>query len=123
MRYAEQTSVRNVPAFPSIWGLQDRVAHHKRRYRMRQLLEKIEPESFTIERAYHFNFLLFVPIWTVRRIIQLLNLKLSSEGEINSPLLNAILSSVFAADLVMAPVMRPPFGVSILVMARKSDDS
>src|SRR5205085_5633198 len=81
-----------VPAFPSIWGLQDRVAHHKRRYRMRQLLEKIEPESFTIERAYHFNFLLFVPIWTVRRIIQLLNLKLSSEGEINSPLLNAILS-------------------------------
>ena len=108
-----------VPAFPSLWGLQDRVAHHKRRYRLRPLLARIEGAGLVVERSYHFNFLLFGPIWIARRLIDLFGIKLSSEGEINSPLLNRILSAVFSADIALAPLIHPPFGVSILVMARK----
>jgi len=31
-----------VPTFPLLWGLQDNVAHHLRRYRLRELFGKIE---------------------------------------------------------------------------------
>ena len=110
-----------VPAFPSLWGLQDRVAHHRRRYRMRQLLSTIRQVGFDVERAYHFNFLLFIPIWIARRLIDLLDVRLNSESELNSPLINRILSAIFAVDLAMAPVVRAPFGVSIFVMARKNE--
>jgi SAM-dependent methyltransferase len=108
-----------VPAFPSLWGLQDRVARHKRRYRMRPLAERLASGGLVIESAYHTNFLLFAPIWVARRLIDLLGLKLDSEAQVNSPLLNRVLGAVFALDTALSPVLRPPFGVSILVVAAK----
>jgi SAM-dependent methyltransferase len=108
-----------VPAFQSIWGLQDRVAHHKRRYRMRQLRERIESAGLVIDRAYYFNFLLFIPIWLARRAIDLFKIELKSENEVNSPVINSILTNVFAADLALAPILRPPFGVSIFMLVSK----
>jgi SAM-dependent methyltransferase len=108
-----------VPGFPSLWGLQDRVAHHKRRYQFRQLVELIIAGGLVVERAYHFNFLLFVPIWIARRLIDLFDVKLKSEGEINSPLTCRILSAIFTVDIALSPILHLPFGVSILVIARK----
>jgi len=108
-----------VPTFPSLWGLQDRVAHHKRRYRLHQLLAAIRRAGLEPGRRYYFNYLLFVPIWAARRLIDLLGLKLSSENEVNSPLLNAVLGAVFRLDARTAPLLHPPFGVSALVVARR----
>jgi hypothetical protein len=68
---------------------------------------------------YYFNFLLFLPIWLARRIIALTGARLNSEAQINGPLLNAILTRVFRLDIEVAPVLRPPFGVSILVAGIK----
>lgn len=51
-----------VPAFPSLWGLQDLVAEHKRRYRMKPLLRKMRAAGVVPLRYYYFNYLLFVPI-------------------------------------------------------------
>lgn len=108
-----------VPAFESLWGLQDIVAHHKRRYRLRSLLEKMRAAGLTPRRYYYFNYLLFAPIWLARRLIDLLNIKRNSEAEFNSPLINRCLSTVFRVDTVTAPLLRPPFGVSILVVAER----
>lgn len=108
-----------VPAFQCLWGLQDEVAHHKRRYRMRPLLRLIEASGLGRVHSYHFNFLLFLPIWSARRIIGLSGKRLRSENELNSPLINAILSAIFRLDLVLARWLHVPFGVSALVVARK----
>lgn len=108
-----------VPAFPSLWGLQDVVAHHKRRYRLAPLLQKMRAAGLEPRRAYHFNYLLFIPIWLARRLIALLGIKRDSENEINSPLLNRILSVIFSIDVSTAPFLHPPFGVSILVIGQK----
>src|SRR5262245_60378796 len=108
-----------VPAFPMLWGLQDRVAQHKRRYLRRQLVNRVVCAGFSIDACYYFNFLLFLPIWVGRRLIDIFRLNLQSENQINSPLLNQMLSAIFATDTAMAPILRPPFGVSILVLARK----
>lgn len=109
-----------VPAFPSLWGLQDEVAHHKRRYRMQGLRECIRASGFEIRRSYHFNYFLFVPIWAARKVIKMLAVKRNSEAEFNSPLMNKVLSKVFEWDTRSAAFVRPPFGVSILVLAQKS---
>lgn len=108
-----------VPAFPSLWGLQDIVAHHKRRYRMKPLLQKMRAAGLEPRRHYHFNYLLFVPIFAARRLIDALGVKRDSEAEFNSPVLNRLLSAVFAFDVSTAPFLHPPFGVSILAVGEK----
>lgn len=110
-----------VPAFQSLWGLQDRVSMHKRRYRLRPLLDLLRRNGLAPQRAYYFNYLLFVPIWLARRMIDLLRLELRSEDELNSPLVNRLLSWIFAFDVATAGIIHPPFGVSILVVARRAE--
>lgn len=108
-----------VPAFSSLWGLQDRRAFHKRRYRMADLIERVLFSGLTIERRFYFNYVLFVPIWLARRVMGLLRINLSSEGQVNTVLINRVLTAVFDFDVRTAPYIRPPFGVSILVVAEK----
>jgi SAM-dependent methyltransferase len=115
------TALLTVPAFPSLWGLQDVVAHHKRRYRMKPLLRKMRAAGLEPCRYYHFNYLLFAPIWIARRLIDGLGIKRDSEAEFNTPFLNFLMSAVFAFDISTAPFLYPPFGASILATGKKSD--
>lgn len=108
-----------VPAFMSLWGLQDDVSHHQRRYRLRQLSDLISSSGLKVEKTHYFNFLLFIPIWAARRIIRVCKPKLESENQLNSPTINRILKTVFAIDLQLASFVKPPFGVSILALAKK----
>ena len=108
-----------VPAFASLWGLQDRVAHHKRRYRLPALRGQLQQAGLRPLRIFYFNYLLFLPIWLGRRLIDWLNIDISSEAQLNTPLLNRALSIIFNLDARTAPVLRPPFGVSIFLLAVK----
>jgi SAM-dependent methyltransferase len=113
------TALVTVPAFASLWGLQDEVSLHKRRYRMEALLQKMRAAGLEPLRYYYFNYLLFAPIWMARRLIALFGVKRASENEVNSPFLNRCLSAIFTVDISTAPLLRPPFGVSILAVGRK----
>ncbi len=110
-----------VPAFPSLWGLQDEVARHKRRYRMRPLRARIAASGLGPLRGYHFNYLLFAPIWAARRVMAALGIRLESEAQINTPALNALFSALFSLDVRTAPWLHPPFGVSILCLAERGE--
>jgi SAM-dependent methyltransferase len=112
-----------VPAFPSLWGLQDVVAHHKRRYKINDLIEKMRSSGFSIRRSFYFNYLLFLPIWLARRVINVLGIKKASENEFNTTALNRLLFWVFALDIWTAPIIHPPFGVSIMVIGEKTRDA
>jgi len=109
-----------VPTFPSLWGLQDEKAHHKRRYRLAPLRAQIEAAGLVPVRSYYFNYLLFVPVWTARKIIRLASIRLNSENEVNAPAINRLLTAVFRFDCLTAPYLRPPFGVSALIIAQKT---
>jgi SAM-dependent methyltransferase len=113
------TVLLTVPAFSSLWGLQDDVSHHFRRYRLAQLVQLAKAAGFLPQRWYYFNYLLFVPIWAARQIMRLLRLKLESENELNNGIMNAVLSAIFHFDIATAPVIRPPFGVSAFLLAQK----
>jgi SAM-dependent methyltransferase len=112
-------AIVTVPAFNSLWGLQDRVAHHRRRYRQRELRRLLEAAGLKPVRMYYFNYLLFGPIWLARRLVDILGLKLESEAQLNTPAVNFIFSAIFRLDTWTAPLVRPPLGVSILALVSK----
>jgi SAM-dependent methyltransferase len=113
------TAIITVPAFMSLWGLQDIVSSHRRRYRLPALLRSIRASGLEVETSYYFNFLMFGPIWLARQVIRLLRIDLESENQVNHPVLNRVMVKVFLCDLWLAERVRPSFGVSALAVCRK----
>jgi hypothetical protein len=63
---------------------------------------------------------LFGPIWAARQVLKAWRpSSFKSESDLTSPFVNRILSVVFDFDVATAPKLAPPFGVSILVVARR----
>jgi SAM-dependent methyltransferase len=112
-----------VPAFSSLWGLQDVKSQHFRRYRMTPFLELLKQAGLVVENSFYFNYLLFGPIYVARQIIRWTKVELNSENEVNNLLLNRILSVVFRLDVMTAPVLKLPFGVSILALVHRPTES
>lgn len=108
-----------VPAFKFLWGIQDRVTGHKRRYTRKQIVNRLKGMGFDILRSSYFNFFLFFPILIARWIIRFLDLKIESENEINSPLINLLLKAIFSVEIHVLKYFSFPFGVSIFCIARK----
>jgi SAM-dependent methyltransferase len=112
--------ILTVPALKSLWGIQDVVGMHKRRYSRKEFLKKIEEEGFIVLKSSYFNFFLFFPIFLGRRLIRLLGLKIESENKINSPLINFFLRNIFSIEPYLLKYFSFPFGVSVFCVARKS---
>jgi SAM-dependent methyltransferase len=111
--------ILTVPAFPSLWGPQDIVAHHRRRYRRPRLLSLVVTTGIRVRSCFYFNYLLFVPILVARKLLLALRVPVASENEINTPWVNRVLTRVFFLDVDTAPRLHAPFGVSLCVVALK----
>ena len=110
-----------VPAFRCLWGVQDVVGMHKRRYSRKEFITKMEQEGFKILRSSYFNFFLFFPILMTRRIIHLMGFKIESENEVNFPIINFIFKAIFSLEVCVLKYLSFPFGVSILCIAKKRE--
>ena len=108
-----------VPAFMFLWGLQDDVSHHRRRYRLSQLRRVLEQAGFEIERTTYANITFFLPILLGRKFMQLTGIKAESENNINVPALNGVLGRLLGAESWILRYMNLPFGVSALCVAKK----
>jgi hypothetical protein len=70
-----------------------------------------------LRKRYHFNYLIFPAIWLDRGLVEFFRIHRKSEAELNSPLLDRLLFRKFGVKT--APFSRPPFGVSIAIIAQK----
>jgi SAM-dependent methyltransferase len=107
-----------VPTFMFLWGLQDDVSNHRRRYRLPELQRVLEQAGFEIERTTYANITFFLPILAMRQLMRLTGVKAESENNINVSALNGVLGSVFGAESWILKRMNLPFGVSGLCVAR-----
>ena len=107
-----------VPTFMFLWGLQDDVSNHRRRYRLPELRRVLEQAGFEIERTTYANITFFLPILVMRQLMRLTGLKADSENNINVTALNGVLGGVFGAESWLLKFMNLPFGVSGLCVAR-----
>lgn len=111
-----------VPAYPWMWGAQDEISHHYRRYTRRELERRILGAGLGLERLTHFNTILFAPIAAVRLARRLR----PPEGEPRSDFqvtggkgaANRLLASVFSTEAGWLRTRDLPFGVSLLALAR-----
>src|SRR5438477_9939893 len=62
----------SVPAYRFLWGAQDEVSMHHRRYSARLLRERVEAAGLVVRRLTFFNTLLFPPIVGIRIIRRLI---------------------------------------------------
>jgi SAM-dependent methyltransferase len=110
-----------VPTFMFLWGLQDEVSNHRRRYRLPELKRVLSEAGFEIERATYVNITFFAPILFIRKLMKLTGTKTDSENNINIPRLNGLLGSLFAAERFALRYTNLPFGVSGLCVARRCE--
>jgi hypothetical protein len=108
-----------VPTFMFLWGLQDDVSNHRRRYRMPQLRSVLEQAGLEVERTTYANITFFLPILVMRKLMRLTGIKTESENNINVPALNGVLGQLLGAERWVLRYMNLPFGVSGLCVAKK----
>ncbi|MCA1557144.1 MAG: class I SAM-dependent methyltransferase [Acidobacteria bacterium] len=108
-----------VPAFMFLWGVQDDVSHHRRRYTLPGLLKVVREAGFEIERSTYANISFFLPILMVRKFMRATGIRTETENSIGISALNGVLGKVFGAESSVLRRMNLPFGVSALCVARK----
>jgi len=109
-----------VPTFMFLWGLQDDVSNHRRRYRLPELRRVLEQAGFEIERMTYANITFFLPILFVRKLMRITGMTADTENNINVTALNGLLGRLLGAESFVLRFMNIPFGVSGLCVARKS---
>jgi SAM-dependent methyltransferase len=113
-----------VPAFPSLWGAQDAISHHYRRYVRPALVARLEDAGFDVLRASYFNTILFPAIAGIRIARRILpgpgatanGKPLQSDFELGPAWLNGALARVFASEAKLLATRDLPWGVSLLAL-------
>jgi SAM-dependent methyltransferase len=113
-----------VPAFMMLFGRQDVVSEHKRRYRRGPLSRLLEQSGFDVEYASYFNTVLFPPIAAVRLLRRVFPEKngdaSASDFDMRLPKpIEKTLESLFSIERHAVGRAQLPFGVSILCSARR----
>lgn len=108
-----------VPAFMFLWGVQDDISNHRRRYTLPELRQRLGEAGLTIDRASYANITFFVPILIGRVLMRLTGLRPASENNITIGALNGLFGRILGAESWWLRRMSFPFGVSIICVARK----
>lgn len=116
--------VMTVPAFQFLWGAHDVEHHHRRRYRAKQLRQRLEISGLEVQWLSYYNSLLF-PIVALVRVLRR-SVFASSQGSIEGrelvlppPAINWLLERLFACEGYWLGRRYVPFGVSLIAIARK----
>jgi SAM-dependent methyltransferase len=108
-----------VPAFMFLWGVQDDISNHRRRYTLSELKQVVTKAGFEIERATYVNLSFFAPIFLGRLFMRISGLRPESENNITIGFLNGVMGKLFGAERTLLKYLSFPFGVSIICVARK----
>lgn len=118
--------VVTIPAFQSLWGDHDELYGHYRRYRAREMGERLERAGLEVLKLTYFEPLFFLPLWLYRkwkRKIAPRSGGLSGQDDfVDVPrLLNSLLTRAIASERFLIRHINFPFGVTLLAVARKPD--
>jgi SAM-dependent methyltransferase len=109
-----------VPAFMFLWGVQDDVSNHRRRYTLGELRRVVREAGFEVERATYVNLSFFAPILLGRLLMRATRLRPASENNITIGFLNGFLGNILGAESLALRYLNFPFGVSIICVARRT---
>jgi hypothetical protein len=107
------------PAFQFLWGHQDEISHHFRRYTSTELRSKLESAGLHIEKLTYANTFLFPVVWAGRASFRLRGGESTgmTENSMHPQWSNGLLQAIFAAERPLLRFINLPFGVSLLTVA------
>lgn len=109
-----------VPAFAWLWGTQDDVSHHKRRYTKAEVEALLKGAGLELTQLTYYNAFMFLPIYLGRQLIRLLGKKDVNENHVTPGFTNGLLEGLFAAERHwLAKGGHFPIGVSVMAVGRK----
>jgi len=108
-----------VPAFMFLWGVQDDISHHRRRYTLAGLKETVKAAGLEVEIATYANITFFFPILLGRLLMRLTGFRPASENNLTVGFLNRPLGSILGAEDLLLRHAGLPFGVSAICVARR----
>lgn len=109
-----------VPAYAWLWSRHDELLGHRRRYTAGRLRRAAEGAGYAVERLTYFNTLLAPPIMAVRLVRAMLR-RPGHDLHRPGPVANRVLAACFAAEAPLLGWLSPPFGISILLVARRAE--
>jgi len=110
--------IATVPAFMSLWTTHDDINHHKQRYRLAELEALVRADGLEVIESRYFFTWVAIAKWFVTRAERIVRRKPQSPRVPAAPL-NAMLLSVSRAEHALLRAIKPPFGSSAIVIARK----
>lgn len=116
------TFIAAVPAYQWLWSEHDVIHMHYRRYTKKQIVSMFREAGFEVTFSSYYNFFLF-PLAALKRIAdKILKTKKKDTEPVEevAPWLNSIFTKIFSAEAAFLPQIRFPFGVSIVLTAKKS---
>jgi SAM-dependent methyltransferase len=111
-----------VPALPSLWGGQDVVSEHRRRYTKRSFVRLFKNAGLSEYHVRYFNTLLFPLVAAVRlsRRSAGMGARQRSDFEDNRPgLINDALTWIFSSESRLRNYLPMPIGVSLIATFRR----
>ena len=109
-----------VPAHRWLWGPQDEISQHYRRYQKKELIQLINKHSLTIKKLTYFNTFLF-PFIAITRIFYKIKKPqtLRSDFELNNSFFNSLFYQIFCCEKFILTKLNFPFGTSLLSLCQK----
>ena len=120
--------VLTVPAHPFLFDEMDRLAHHRRRYRVAELRAKLREAGLEIRHLGHFMALLVPLLVAVRVLGRLLPRSLRDPSKRRDaelrivPGLNAVLLALLRLEGLLGRLVPWPFGTSLLAVAARPSE-
>jgi SAM-dependent methyltransferase len=117
--------VLSVPAYRWLWGRQDDINRHYRRYTRGELVAKLRHAGYAVRRATYFNTLLFPPIATLRLLAKIRRPRArasNSDFDYATGRLDPLLFFIFRLEGFLLRRLNFPFGVSVFAAAQRASD-
>lgn len=114
--------IATVPAYQFLWSFHDEVHKHYRRYNLSNFKKLVKEAGFEIIFASYFNTFLF-PLALAKRFVDIIfGLEKKNEYAIETvpKFINKIFTKIFEFEKHFFPKFSFPFGLSILLIAKKS---
>ena len=100
-----------VPARPELYGEVDREVGHQRRYRRRELKQKLERSGFEIVSLHYRNLIGALPWWISGRLLK--------KRKLNTASIRIFDSFVFPVSRKLEDLLPPPYGLNLMAIATK----
>lgn len=110
--------ILTVPAFNFLFSAHDAINEHRRRYRLKELGNKINLAGFKIIKISYYNSLLFFPILAAK-LIKKLTKDNHDHLKKENYIFNFILKKIFSSESFILKYFNLPIGASIICLAQK----